>query len=135
MVVKFATIYLFILSAIDDEQKLKGFIWIYTLVVCFIFCEAFSNGIRGINIRYNSGAMRLFGPPGYFGHPNGLGGLTAASLPFLYYLIAYYKPLKIRICLIGLMLIALRVIMYTNSRTAFVGTVTFFMLIRIYSKK
>lgn len=132
---KFFAIYVMILFGVRTEKQLKGFIWVYILCIAFIFCESFFYAIQGLHIRYNSGAMRLFGPPGLYGHPNSLGGVTAASLPFFYFMIRSKKSLTIKIFLIALILIALRVVMYTNSRTAFVGVISFFVLVWLFSRK
>jgi len=87
---KYFSIYIMIVYGVRTEKQLKGFVWIYVLVVAYIFTDAFSYAIRGMHIRYNSGAMRLFGF-GIFAHPNGLGGLIAGSLPFFYYLMKSEK--------------------------------------------
>ena len=131
---KFFSIYLMIIFGIDNEKQLKGFIWIYIFMIAYIFTESFFYAIQGLHIRYNSGAMRLFGPPGLFGHPNSLGGLTAANLPFFYFLFKYEKSWIRKLLLLALMAIAICVIMYTNSRTAFVGFVCFIPLVWLFSK-
>jgi O-antigen ligase len=131
---KFFAIYLMIIFGIQSEKQLKGFIWIYILMIAFIFTESFFYAIQGLHIRYNSGAMRLFGPPGLFGHPNSLGGVTAANLPFLYFLFNYEKSRIRKLLLFALMVIAIRVIMYTNSRTAFIGFISFIPLVWLFSK-
>jgi len=131
---KFFAIYIMIVAGIQSEKQLKGFIWIYVLVVAYIFTDAFSYAIRGMHIRYNSGAMRLFGF-GIFAHPNGLGGLIAGSLPFFYYLMKSQRAWLKKSFLVVLILIGLRTIMYTNSRTAFVGVVAFGLCLFLFSKK
>jgi O-antigen ligase len=131
---KFFSIYLMIIFGIDNEKQLKGFIWIYVLLIAYIFSESFFYAIQGMHIRYNSGAMRLFGPPGLFGHPNSLGGVTAANLPFFYFLFKHEKSWIIKMFLLILLGIAMRVIMYTNSRTAFVGLIAFGPLLWLFSK-
>jgi putative inorganic carbon (hco3(-)) transporter len=132
---KFFSIYLMLIVGIVSEKQLRGFIWVYILMIAFIFTESFIYAIQGINIHYNSGAMRLFGVTGLFAHPNSLGGVTAANLPFLYFLSKAQKSVVIKLFMLFLILIAIRVVMYTNSRTAFMGVLGFMILFWLYSKR
>lgn len=133
--IKFFCIYLMIIFGISTEKDLKRFIWIYVLMISFVFTESFFYAIQGLHIRWNSGAMRLFGPPGLFGHPNSLGGVTVASLPFFFFLARAEKSWIVKILLLTLTLTAIRVIMYTNSRTAFIGLIGFGIIFWLFSKR
>lgn len=133
-ILKLFAIYLMIITSITDEEKLKKFLWIYVLMIALLFLEPFTYAIRGEGFRYNSGAMRLFGY-GLWSHPNTLGGITASNLPFFYFLFLYEKSIFKRIFLISLMLIALSVIFFTSSRTAFIGFLTFCLLLWTGSKR
>ena len=78
---------------------------------------------------------RLAGVTGLFAHPNGLGMITSANLPFYYYLMRYENSKAIKAVCFVLILIGLRVIMLTQSRTAFLGVITFGLLLWLFSKK
>jgi O-antigen ligase len=83
---------------------------------------------------YSQGVTRLKGVTGLFAHPNSLGGVTAANLPFFYYLIGVQKSLKSKILISSLMAIAAAVIVLTNSRTALIAIVSFFGFVWLKSK-
>lgn len=132
--VKFAAIFLMIVVAIDDEQKLTKFLWWYVAFIAIIYIEPFTWAIQGQGFKYNSGAMRLCGY-GLWGHPNSLGGVTVSNLPFLYYLFLYEKSNIKKIILLSLMAISLAVIMFSSSRTALVGLIFLSLIIWLQSKR
>lgn len=132
---KFFAIYLMIVSAINTEKRLKVFMYVYLVMILLLFVEPFIFSLQGKGFIYNNHMWRLAGVTGYFAHPNQLGGITAANLPFFYFLLKCEKSVIKRILLILLIIIALRVIMLTQSRTAFLGVLTFGFLLWIYSDK
>ena len=134
-VFKFFAIYLMIIAAIDTEKKLKGFITVYLIMICLLFVEPFLLSLQGKGFIYNNHMWRLAGATEQFGHPNALGMITASNLPFLYYLIKYNQSKIVKLTSVGLIIIAIRVIMLTQSRTAFVGLITCVFAIWISSKK
>ncbi len=133
--IKFFAIYLMILTAVDNEKKLKGFFYTYLGMITLLFIEPFLLSLVGKGFIWNNGMWRLAGVTHYFGHPNQLGGITAANLPFFFYLLVHHKSKKIKFLCIVLLLAALRVIMLTQSRTAFVGVLTFGFFIWLFSNK
>jgi O-antigen ligase len=133
--IKFFAIYLMIITAIDDEKKLKGFFYVYLGMITLLFFEPFLLSLRGEGFIWNNGMWRLAGVTHYFGHPNQLGGITAANLPFFFYLIVHSKSKKIKIICVILLIAAFRVIMLTQSRTAFVGVLTFGFFVWVFSNK
>lgn len=132
-ILKFFAIYIMIVTIVDDEKKLRIFIWAYVLMISLIFVEPFTWAIRGEGLQYNSGAMRLFGQ-GLWAHPNSLGGITVSNLPFFYFLFLYEKGIK-RLVLACLICIAIGTIMFTSSRTAFVGVLAFALILWLNSSK
>jgi O-antigen ligase len=132
---KFFAIYMMIVAAIDTEKKLKGFIYVYLAMICLIFVEPFILSLQGKGFIWNNHMLRLAGRTGMFAHPNALGMITAANLPFFYYFMRYGKSRVGKIVCFTLILIGLRVIMLTQSRTAFVGVLTFAFFVWIMSRR
>lgn len=131
---KFFAIYLMIITAIDNEKKLKVFIYVYLACICLIFVEPFILSLQGKGFIYNNYMWRLAGVTGYFAHPNQLGGMTAANLCFFYYLIKYQKSKVLKIAYVALIIVGLWVIMLTQSRTGFIGVMACGFFIWIFSK-
>lgn len=135
MVVKYAAVYLMIIVSLDSEKKLKGFIGVYLVMQGLIFVEPFILSLFGRGFIYNNYMMRLSGVTNMFAHPNQLAMVTCTSLPFFFYLGMHFKSKKMKVACFVLMGIALRVIMLTQSRTGFLGVLTFGFLVWFLSKK
>lgn len=132
---KFFAIYLMIISTIDNEKKLKQFLYIYIAMISLLFVQPFFLSLQGKGFIYNNHMWRLAGLTGYFAHPNGLAGITSANLPFFYYLMKHQRSIPLKIVFLSLIIIGIRVIMLTQSRTGFVGVVVFGFVIWIFSKR
>lgn len=131
---KFFSIYLMIISCINNEKRIKVFFMVLLAMTALIFVEPFFLSLQGKGYRYANYMMRLYGVTGFFAHPNQLGGIAAANLPFFYYMIFYYKSPLIKVFFIALVFIAIRVVMLTQSRTAFIGVFAFLVFAFLMSK-
>ena len=134
-VFKIFSIYLMIVAAIDTEEKLRKFMTVFLVVNAWIFVEPFLLSLQGKGFIYNNHMWRLAGITGMFGHPNGLGMLTSSNLPFFYHFMRFSKSKVVKIAFFVLILIGLRVIMLTESRTAFLGVLTFAGLLWLRSRR
>lgn len=132
---KFFSIYLMIVAFVDNEKKLKIFFYSYLALIAFLFLQPFFLSLYGKGFIFNNHMYRLAGVTPYFGHPNQLGGITAANLPFFYYMFKNAKRYSLKILYFSILLAAIRVIMLTQSRTAFLGTATFFLMLLLFSKQ
>lgn len=132
---KFFSIYLMIISAIDSEKRLKGFIYVYLIMISLLFVQPFFLSLQGKGFIYNNHMWRLAGVTGLFAHPNALGMITSANLPFFYYLIKQGNSKTLKVTFLILIIIALRVIMLTQSRAAFLGVIVFVFFLWLFSKK
>ncbi len=132
--IKFSTVFLMISTIITDEIRLKRFIWFYVFMISILFVEPFIWAMGGKGFQYNSGAMRLFGS-GLWAHPNSLGGITISNMPFFYQLFMYEKSVCKKMVLGALMMIGFVVIMFTASRTAYVGCLVFMFILWFGSKR
>ena len=132
--IKFFSIYLMIISCINTERRLKIFFYVYLAMISLLFVEPFFLSLKGEGFRYNNHMMRLYGVTGFFEHPNQLGGITSANLPFFYFMAQYHKSISKKILFCLLIAVATYVIMLTQSRTAFMGVIFFVLLAFIQSK-
>ena len=132
---KVFTVYLMIITGITSEKKFKIFVSIYLAMTCLLFVEPFLLSLQGKGFIYNNHMWRLSGVTGYFKHPNSLGAITSSAFPFFYYLMLQQKSFLKKLPFLVLIAIGLRVIMLTQSRTAFVGVITFALCIWFQSKK
>lgn len=135
LVFKSFTIFLIITGGITSHKQLKIFIYLYLILICWLYIEPFVLSLRGMGFRYNNHMMRLFGVTGAFAHPNSLGSIASSGFPFFYYLFLLTDKLKLKLFYIALIIIGIRVVMLTQSRTAFVSVAAFAFFVWIYSKK
>ncbi len=132
---KFFSIYFMIISCINTEEKQKTFFYLYLSMISLLFIEPFILSLKGEGFRYNNHMMRLYGVTGFFEHPNQLGGIVSANLPFFYYMFLYHKSLYSKITFLILICIAVWVVMLTQSRTAFIGVIAFALFVWLLNKK
>lgn len=131
---KFFSIYIMIVCALTSEKNLKGFFYVYISMAILLFFEPFLLSLQGKGFIYNNHMLRLAGVTGYFAHPNMLGITTSSNLPFLYYSMTYSNSKLWKIVFFLLLIIALRVIMLTQSRTGMVGAIAFFAFVWMKSR-
>jgi O-antigen ligase len=132
--IKFFSIYLMMISCLDSEKRISIFFYLYLSMIALLFVEPFFLSLQGKGFQYNNHMMRLYGVTGFFAHPNQLGGITAANLPFFYYMFFYSRSILKKTLFAALIIIAIYVVMLTQSRTAFVGVLAFFFFTWIMSK-
>jgi len=128
-------IYFMIVAAVDSEKKLRMFLYVYIIMSSLLFVEPFLFSLQGLGFRYNNGMMRLYGVAGFFAHPNSLGAITSSIFPFLYALMHSERSPIRRFLIFLLFPIGLRVIMLTQSRTAFVGVMVFVALLWLHHER
>ena len=134
-ILKFFSIYLMIVTTIDSEKKLKTFYYIYFLIISLNVLEPFILSLQGKGFIYNNYMTRLAGPAGPFAHPNAFGMFLSSHLPFFYYSFRYEKKNAFKILYFLMMIISIRCLMLTQSRTGFLGLLVFACLLFFQSKK
>lgn len=124
VVLKGFALYVMIVSTVDTERKLKQFVWVYLSMVLLIVGEPFLGMFLG-TAHYDShrGYDKLMGETGLWAHPNSLGGFAAGNLAFLYYLFRGETSWVRRTVILGIAVASLGTIIFTGSRTAYVGVV------------
>ena len=132
---KFFFMYFLIVASITSEKRLRIFMYVYLGCISLIFVEPFLLSLKGEGFRYANFMMRLYGVTGMFDHPNQLGGITAANIPFFYYMIYCHRSKLMKFIFALHILIGIRVIMLTQSRTAFIGAISSVFFIWAFSKR
>jgi putative inorganic carbon (hco3(-)) transporter len=132
-VVKFAFMGVFIVVFVRSPTALRFFIGAFLLAWFKMGQEGLTGQITGSLVWQNQGVMRLHGVTGLYEHPNSFSGLGLGMLPFIY----YFFPLANRwqkIFLLVLLAFALNIILYTGSRTGYVGFLLFATYVFFRSK-
>ena len=132
--IKFFSIYLMMISCLDSEKRVTIFFYLYLSMIALLFVQPFFLSLQQKSFYYANYMTRLHGVTGFFFHPNQLGGITAANLPFFYYMVFYSRSVLQKLIFVALFIIAIYVVMLTQSRTAFVGVLAFFLFAWIMSK-
>ncbi len=121
-VLKFSCMTLFLWAFVRNPRTLRLFVAAFLLACLKLGQEAFVGKVTGSMVWENQGVMRLNGAPGtLFGHPNSLSGLAVGTLPFIYFLWPCVSR-RARVALIVLLVFAVNIIVFTGSRTGYVGT-------------
>ncbi|MGO9377175.1 MAG: O-antigen ligase family protein [Dissulfurispiraceae bacterium] len=132
-IIKFAFMSFFIVSFVRSPTHLKFFLGAFLLACLKMGQEGLFGRISGGLIWENEGVMRLHGATPLYTHPNSFSGMAMGTLPFVYYLWpSTNKYLRPVLLLIGLL--SLQIIMYTGSRTGYVGLCVLIAYIFINSK-
>lgn len=132
--VKFAFMTFFIVAFVRSPTQLKYFIGAFLLACLKMGEEGFVGIITGGLIWENQGIIRLHGSTPIYEHPNSFAGMALGTLPFVYYLLPlsdkYIKLMLMLVCFFSMV-----VIIYTGSRTGYVGIITFLLYIIYKSDK
>ena len=121
-VLKMFSLYIMIMATVDTEAKLRQFIWVYVCMVALIVGEPFIGVFTGSALwDSHRGYPKLMGVTGLWAHPNSLGGFAAANLAILYYLFVAERQKMKKYFLLGLGIISMATVVFTGSRTAYVG--------------
>jgi O-antigen ligase len=133
-VLKYLSIYFMIICGLTSEKSLKGFLYVFISMAILLFGEPFLLSLQGKGFIYNNHMWRLAGVTNAFAHPNGLGITTSCSIPFLYYFMVYSKSKLWKAIFFSLFIVALWVIMLTQSRTGMVGVAAFLIFLWMKSR-
>ncbi len=132
-IIKFAFLAFFIAAFVRSPTHLKYFLAAFLLACLKMGQEGLEGRISGALIWENQGVMRLHGATPNYAHPNSFSGMALGTLPFIYYL----WPLSnkyIRFTLLLIALLSLNIILYTGSRTGYVGLLGLLVYMYINTK-
>lgn len=124
-VIKFALLTFFMVVMIESPRFLRLFLASFLFSVFYITQEATQGLISGSLVWQNQGIDRLHGAVPIYEHPNSLGGVAMGALPFVAF---FFSRVRSRILKLGLLIVActsLVCVIYSGSRTAYVGLLAF----------
>ncbi len=87
---KIATFYLLVVHLVDTPQRLRAFLWVFSMLILYIAGTAFVAYLQG-SWFYAQGIERAVGRTSAAGDPNQLGTTLAAAIP-LFLVLALHRP-------------------------------------------
>lgn len=120
-VFKFAMLTFLIAVFVESPRYLRWFIAAWLFAIFYITLEAFRGLLNGGLYWQNQGVMRLHGAVPIYIHPNSLGGVALGTLPFLWYFWNQFRRWFARVALLACATTSLISVIYSGSRTAYVG--------------
>lgn len=120
-VFKFSLFALLIAALVDSPFVMKAFLGAFLFSIFYITLESTEGLISGGLYWENQGVMRLHGAVSQYGHPNSLGGVALGSLPFVIFLFTPIKNWILRMGLLATAATSMVCVIYSGSRTAYVG--------------
>jgi len=124
-VIKFAFLTYFMAVMIESPNQLRWFLAIFLFSVFYITLEAFQGLLSGGLVWQSQGIMRLHGAVPIYMHPNSLSGVAMGSLPYVVFLFRHVKYWYLKLALLGGTGTALVCIVYSGSRTGYLGLIAF----------
>ena len=118
---KYLAMSLFIITFVKNPWHLLIFILIWMLAYWKVTMEGVIGGVTGSLVWQNQGVMRLHGSVPRYTHPNSLSQVALNVLPYVYFLYPLIKSKWIKIFFLTSVLQSLYCIMYSGSRTAYLG--------------
>lgn len=117
---KFAAMALIIATFCVSPRAIKIFIAAFLLSCFKMGQEGLLGNLTGSMVWESQGIMRLHGSTGMYRHPNSYAGMAIGTLPFIYYLFPLVNK-YIKVFLIVLLVFSINIILFSGSRTAYVG--------------
>lgn len=118
---KFAMLTFLIAAFVESPRYLRWFVATWLFSVFYITSEAFRGLLTGGLYWQNQGVMRLHGAVPSYAHPNSLGGVALGALPFIWYFWSQFRRFYARVALLACAVTSLICVIYSGSRTAYVG--------------
>lgn len=120
-VFKFALLAFLIAAMVESPQLLKIFLGAFLFAIFYITLESTQGLITGSLVWENQGIPRLHGAVPMYGHPNSLGGVAMGTLPFVVFLFMPVRHWILRLGLLAATFTSMACVIYSGSRTAYVG--------------
>jgi len=132
-IIKFSFMSFFIVSFVRSPRDMKFFLAAFLLCCLKMGQEGYLGRISGALIWENQEVMRLHGSTPNYQDPNSFAGMALGTLPFVYYL----WPLTnkyIKSILLLIAFLSFHIVLYSGSRTGYIGVFAFIFYIFIISK-
>lgn len=124
-VFKFAMLAFLVAVQVRSPVAMRWFIGAFLLSMFWITQESVRGLITGSLVWQSQGIMRLHGAVPMYAHPNSLGGVSASVIPFCVFLFLGVRKWWVRAALVALIGTATICVIYSGSRTAYVGYLSF----------
>lgn len=134
-VIKFLFMTFFMIVMIESPKTMRWFIAVYLFSIFYVTLEAVQGLITGGLVWQNQGVMRLHGAVPMYAHPNSLSGVAMGAVPFIAFLFPVIKRKLIKLALLALLGTSLICVVYTGSRTGYIGLIAFVLWWWFQSRK
>lgn len=133
-VLKFAIVSVFIVAFVKGPREVKWFLAAFLLACLKMGEEGFLGTITGSLVWQNQGVMRLHGTTPIYEHPNSFSGMALGTLPFAFYLFPVCRrPLKAALLILAVF--SCTIVLFSGSRTAYIGSIGFIAFIILKSRR
>jgi O-antigen ligase len=132
-VIKFSFMAFFIATYARSPQGIKILMTAFLLACLKMGQEGFVGQLTGSMVWQNQGVMRLHGATPLYAHPNSFSGMALGTLPFLYYFFPLV-PRYLKLIFLIMVIFAINIIVFTGSRTGYVGFVFFCLFLFFQSQ-
>lgn len=132
-ILKFSFLGIAILILVRSPTNLKYFLGAFFFACMKMGQEGLVGKITGGTMWENQGIMRLHGTTSLYSHPNSYAGMALGTVPFIFCLWPISRWI-IRAILAVQMLFAVNIILYSGSRTAYVGLIGLLLFFWLGSK-
>jgi putative inorganic carbon (hco3(-)) transporter len=133
-VLKYAAFGFFASHFVRTPKQLRWFIFIWLLVCWKGTLEGVIGGITGSLVWENQGIPRLHGN-GLWSHPNSFSQFAIGVIPFCFYLFPVVKRKWLKLGILTLFCFATYVVIFTGSRTGYLGYLIMIVLFFFQSSK
>ncbi len=120
-VFKFALLTFLIVAMVESPKTLRIFLGVFLFAIFYVTLESTQGLISGGLVWENQGIQRLHGAVPMYGHPNSLGGVAMGTLPFVVFLFVPVRNWILRLGLLAVATTSLVCVIYSGSRTAYIG--------------
>lgn len=132
-VLKFAFMALFIVCFVKSPTGMRFFLVAFMLACMKMGQEGLLGQLTGSLVWQNQGVMRLHGSTSLYRHPNSFAGMALGTIPFIYTLWPISNRF-VKTALIVQLVFALNIVIYTGSRTGYVGFIILLVFVFYKSK-
>lgn len=133
-VIKFGFWAILIAAFVRSPHDLRWFLAAFLVATGYICFEALRGGFFGGLMWQNQGVMRLHGATPLFQHPNSLAGVGVGFLAFAAYVYSALETRWARWLLVLFSFVALLCVMYTGSRTSYLGILALAVFVAIRAR-
>jgi len=133
-VLKFSAMGLFISRFVRTPQQLRWLMFVWMFACWKGTLEGVIGGVTGSLVWENQGIPRLHGN-GLWSHPNSFSQFAIGVIPFCFYLYPVVKRKWIKLAILSLFIFSTYVVIYTGSRTGYLGYLIMVVLFFFQSSK